>query len=319
VGSYRLVRRIGEGGMSTVWLGEHPVIGARVAVKLLRSDLMRHPRAIGRFFNESRMVNRIDSCHIVKLFDFNRLLDGRHYAVMELLEGRTLADWLWTRGPFAWSAGRAVAAQLALAVLAVHQAGIIHRDVKPENVFLLDDEEASLLVKLFDFGLARPVESEPRVGLDATLPGTVMGTPVYAAPEQLAGRPVAPSADIYAMGSVLYHMLGGQPPFLGSVDELIQAKVEERRIPPRLRLEGLPEEAAELIERMLDPRPAARPVAAEVWEQLRGPAVARPEPDAVARFLEHELVGSERRPRPATVSTVSEPGRRGSQPSLPGL
>jgi serine/threonine protein kinase len=201
-GSYRLIELLGAGGIGAVWLGEHPVIGSRVAVKILHPEMCENDEAVRRFVVEAQAVNRVQSPHIVKTFDFGKLADGRDYAVMELLEGVTLEQHIQQSGALAVAQLLDIATQLTRALIVAHEAGIVHRDLKPENTHLGGDPRTPH-VRVLDFGIAKLLSEKTaevhKTQLGIAL-GTPLGTPLYAAPEQLVGHEIDSAADIYAFG-----------------------------------------------------------------------------------------------------------------------
>ncbi len=218
VGSYRIIEHLGEGGMGTVFRAEHTALGNMRALKVLRAKLLeRDASSAHRFLREARAAARIHHPNIVDVVDFGHLIDGRPYFVMELLEGESLLD-LIARGPLPPGDAVAVARQLAGALAAAHDAGVIHADVTPANVYVVST--APITAKLLDFGLAeligegsRPDDSEP--------PSFVLGTPSYISPEQLRGLPATDRSDQYSLGAVLFEMLVGKPPYVDpSIREL---------------------------------------------------------------------------------------------------
>ena len=282
-GSYRLVRLVGTGGLGSVWLGEHPVIGSRVAIKILHAEMCESDEAVRRFVVEGQAVNRVDSAHIVKTFDFGKLPDGRDYAVMELLEGETLADRLSRGGRQTWAETRSIVLQLLRGLVSAHRAGIVHRDLKPENIHLGADPEAPT-VKVLDFGIAKLLDADI-AATHRTKLGVCMGTPLYAAPEQVAGQAVGPPADLYALGAVLYEMLVGQPPFLGSIQEVFTAKMA--RTAPACVGPDVPGAVTELVAASLGRSPDERPSAHEalscVLQASASPACIAPSGAGVAQ------------------------------------
>ena len=268
VGSYRLLRLLGAGGVGSVWHGEHPVIGSQVAIKILHPEMCELEEAVRRFVVEAQAVNRIDSPHIVKTFDFGKLADGRDYAVMELLRGETLGSWM-ARGPLSWEQARPVALALANALASAHAVGIVHRDLKPENIHVGRPTAADgLAVKVLDFGIAKLLGGDV-AETHRTQLGICLGTPLYAAPEQMTGEPLGAPVDVYGLGAVFFEMLTGEPPFSGSIQELALAKVTQ--VAPQLgaKVAGLPPSLAALVDAMLAFRPERRPTMAEVLEVVR--------------------------------------------------
>jgi serine/threonine-protein kinase len=258
VGEYTIETRLGAGGFGTVYQAVHRVIGKRAAVKVLHRKLCADPPAVSRFVEEARAVNRIGHKHIVDIFSFGQLPDGRHYHVMELLEGRTLAALLEERGVLPPDEALAILAPIARALDAAHTRGIAHRDLKPENVLLVDGEEGRT-PKLIDFGLAK-VFVEEAWGDARTKTGALVGTPEYMSPEQCRGRTVDHKTDVYAFGVLAYRMLVGQVPFRGadSLEVMMKQATEAPLAPSRARRE-LPQAVDAPLLAMLEKRPERRP------------------------------------------------------------
>src|SRR5450432_645151 len=215
IGNYKLTAKLGEGGMGVVYLGEHPVIGKKVAMKAIHPELARNPEVVSRFVMEAKAVNQIGHEHIVDIGDFGNTADGDFYFIMEYLQGESLADRLKREVILSQSRALAIAAQVADALGASHDHGIIHRDLKPENVFLILRRGNPDFVKVLDFGLAKLTQTEEKV-THKTRAGSVMGTPYYMAPEQCEGKTeIDHRADIYSLGVLLFEMLTGKVPFGG--------------------------------------------------------------------------------------------------------
>jgi eukaryotic-like serine/threonine-protein kinase len=205
-----LVRPLGEGGMATVWVADDLSNRRRVAVKILRQDFTSNPEAVHRFTLEAKVIARIRSPHVPKVFGQGTLPDGTPFMTMELMEGDDLDVYLRAHGPLSLRATATLVSQIAAALEAAHRLGVVHRDVKAENVFIQGKEE-HLEAKLFDFGIAR-VPSEAR----HTQLGIVMGTPGYMSPEQLRSAKDADArADLWALGVVAYVALSCRLPFAG--------------------------------------------------------------------------------------------------------
>ena len=237
VGEYQIQDRIGEGGMGTVYSAIHPIIGKKVAIKVLAGRLAKNKNAIRRFVLEARTVNDIRHPGLVDIFSFGQLTDGRHYYVMEFLEGRDLGDVLRERISLPMTEAIPIFIEVGHALVAVHQKGIVHRDLKPENILLLaKPQPGGNRVKLVDFGLAKLVETVPahmREGAPSTAAGVNVGTPHYMSPEQCRGLKVDARADIYALGVLLYETLTGRLPFDGPTPvDIWQAHVEQPPKPP---------------------------------------------------------------------------------------
>jgi tRNA A-37 threonylcarbamoyl transferase component Bud32 len=227
LGSYRVVRLIGEGAVGRVYEVEHMKLGRRMAIKLLHADA-GSDEAVVRFFNEARVVNEIRHPNIVDIEDFVSSPSGEHYLLMELLVGEDLGAAIAREGSFAPERVAAIGAQLASALAAVHRKSLVYRDVKPDNVYLHRDDGREVC-KLLDFGVAKIVGQ--RTGAAA------IGAPEYAAPEQiLAADRVDGRCDIYALGMLMYACLTGRPAFVGlSADDTLLAQCSERVVPPSQR------------------------------------------------------------------------------------
>jgi serine/threonine protein kinase len=260
IGNYQIIRSLGEGGMGAVYMAEHPRIGKQVAIKVLHDRLCTDPEVVSRFFQEARAVNEIRHPNIVDIADFGETEDGIFYFVMELLSGRTLRERLSQGGALPVAEALAIARQVADALGAAHRVGIVHRDLKPDNIFLLDESRKETPpIKLFDFGIAKLLRSEPS-SPHRTAPGQVMGTLSYMAPEQMEGREVDARTDIYALGVVLYEMLTGDVPFQGQqLVEVITAVLKGKPAPPSAVLAAVPPWLDRTVLSCLEREPIRRP------------------------------------------------------------
>jgi serine/threonine protein kinase len=208
VGNYRIIEPLGEGGMGTVFRAEHVVLGRPYALKVLRSRVVeKDATAAQRFLREARAAARVRHPNIVDVFDFGHLADGRPYFVMELLEGESLTDRV-LRGALEPPEVVSIARQMALALAAVHDRGVIHADVTPGNALVVSADP--IHVKLVDFGLAA-IAGE---GMAEEESDFVLGTPAYISPEQLRGLPATDRSDQYGLGCVLFELLTGSPPYM---------------------------------------------------------------------------------------------------------
>jgi serine/threonine protein kinase len=211
IGSYRVLDQLGQGGMGTVYLAEHRHLHRKAAIKVLLKEFISRPDLLERFFAEARATSLIEHAGIVQIFDCEVDADGRPYIVMEFLGGETLAGHL-RHGPLPAEQAAAYARCMAEALAAAHDKGIIHRDIKPDNVFVKPGPPPS--AKLVDFGIAK-LAGEFHAGLkNRTQTGIVMGTPLYMSPEQCRGAgTVDYRTDIYSLGCLLFEMLAGRPPY----------------------------------------------------------------------------------------------------------
>jgi serine/threonine protein kinase len=282
-GRYQIKRMCGEGGMGRVYEAEHVEIGKRVAIKVLHPAYSRTPDLVERFRREARAASRIEHPNVVNVTDFGTTEDGSLFFVMEYIEGIELGLLIHREGPLGPVRALRIAEQMCEALQAAHDVGVIHRDLKPENILLLGQgkdnrsppgqsspgmeaqvREPSDFVKVLDFGIAKSADvdegTSSRRGKRLTRPGVAMGTPEYMAPEQAAGHPADPRSDIYAVGSIMYEMLCGSPPYEGdNVMEVLHKKANEA---PQLLAERRPMLAPaiiSLVERAMARSPDDRP------------------------------------------------------------
>ncbi|WP_083680952.1 serine/threonine-protein kinase [Archangium sp. Cb G35] len=260
LGSYQLERLLGEGSMGQVFQARHTRLGRQVALKVLRSAFSHDRGFVQRFFQEARAVNQINHEHIVEIFDFIEDAEhGRVYCVMELLRGQSLSA-LLNEEKLSLLRIRRMLVQVCAALGAAHQLGVVHRDIKPDNLFVTHKGGQQDFVKVLDFGVAKLLTAESTSG---TLDGTIIGTPTYMSPEQAAGLPVDHRADIYAVGTVLYELLGGRPPFQAPNFGQLMVKILTEP-PPALPShtpagEPVPQGLAQLALRCLAKEPGDRP------------------------------------------------------------
>jgi eukaryotic-like serine/threonine-protein kinase len=220
VGNFVLKRRLGEGGMGAVYLGENPAIGSKVAVKFLHPSLARDPAIVRRFYDEARAANLVAHENIVRVLDLGHDVERGFHLIMEYVPGQTLAARLG-QGPVPLAWAEQVLAQLCSALGNAHALGVVHRDLKPENILLVEGN-AGPYVKIADFGIAK-LRAQSVAG--ATALGDMLGTPAYMSPEQCHGAPADSRADIYALGVMAYELCTGQLPFSGNVARLLVAHI----------------------------------------------------------------------------------------------
>jgi eukaryotic-like serine/threonine-protein kinase len=256
VGEYRVETKLGEGGFGTVYRAEHPVIGKKAAIKVLAREFSTKPEMVARFIDEARAVNQIRHKGIIDIFAFGALPDGRQYFVMELLEGMTLDAYIRQKVRLTPVEALPILRGVARAVDAAHQAGIAHRDLKPDNVFLVFDEDGGAHTKLLDFGIAKLVSEQS----GRTRTGTPIGTPQYMSPEQARGVQVDVRTDVYSFGAMAYEMLTGATPFDGaSVMDILLKQISEAPAPPSSRVPDLSAAVDDAVLRMLDKAADKRP------------------------------------------------------------
>jgi eukaryotic-like serine/threonine-protein kinase len=253
VGSYRIVSRLGAGGMGAVWLAEHTLLGRHVAIKFLLAEVSQSPAIVDRFFAEARAATRIADPGIVVVYDFGWHTNGAAYIVMEHLAGESVQARL-RHGRFAVVDAVRVVQQTAMAMAVAHGAGIIHRDLKPDNLFLVPDPVApgGERIKVLDFGIAKLLGDE-HGNPSRTRTGLIMGTPTYMSPEQCRGAAdVDHRTDIYALGCVLFHLLCGRLPFLASTPaDMISAHLRETPPLPSMFVPQIPITIDEITMRCL--------------------------------------------------------------------
>ncbi len=303
LGRYRILEKIGQGGMGAVFRGEDRADGTVVALKVLRPEWAAKPGAIRRFHKEARLLGEVNNPFVTNLLEVNED-DGIHFLVLEYVSGRSLDKILGERGKLDETEALGILADVARALTDAHERGIIHRDVKPDNILLTTPADGSPpRVKLSDFGLARHVvESE---SLQVTQPQAVVGTPQYMSPEQGSGAPVGPGADVYAMGITLYHMLAGQVPFSGTrLMDIIALHCNEPPPPLEKYNPALSDGIKRIVDRALAKTPEARYPDATAHPSRPGAAAPR---RAHARRRAPEIARL-RRQGPAPVRFLVGPG-----------
>jgi len=256
LGSHRIDRMLGQGGMGFVYEATHEVLNRRTAIKMLRPELAKVGPIVTRFLNEAKAVNLIAHENIVNVYDYGDGVDGSVYFVMEFLEGQTLGELMRERQPMQVPLCLHVFGQIARALDAAHRKKIVHRDLKPPNVFVIAREDNPYFIKLLDFGIAQLRGEGAEEELTAV--GTVMGTPQYMSPEQILGGAVDARTDVWALGVMLYRAATGQVPFKGERLAELTEQILHHALRPPSALVPLPATLSKLIERCLERRIDAR-------------------------------------------------------------
>jgi serine/threonine protein kinase/class 3 adenylate cyclase len=265
LGRFRLLDLLGHGAMGTVYRGEDLADGSLVAVKVLKRSLAERPESLLRFQKEARLLAEANNPRVTNLIELNED-EGVHYLVLEYVAGTNLAEWMIKRGPIDERDSLSILADVARALESAHERGIVHRNIKPENILIMREPAETLALdsrrtpraKLSDFGLARHVvESESLV---LTRDGAIIGTPLYMAPEQCAGESkIGPCADVYAMGATLFTLLAGRPPFMGDSPLVVMAKHRTEPTPDLKELvPGVSDAAVSIVTKAMAKLPAHR-------------------------------------------------------------
>lgn len=300
---FKVVSLIGEGGTGRVYLAEHNVLERLFAIKVLRPELISDQTAAERFRREARAASRMQHRNIVYISDFGALADDRLYLVMEYIPGEELATVLHREGALPPPRAAQILLQVVDALDYAHEQGVVHRDLKAENVLLTQERRKTDVVKILDFGLAKILEGTGRLDT-LSAKGQVFGTPEYISPEQIVGDPVDPRTDIYSIGVLAFELVVGRTPFTGSLMELL---VAHRKTTPPLPSQAAPDRAIpacfdEIVSRAMQKRPEDRfSTAAEIGRilgsYLRATGAGRGPSE----------VGFDRSPSPAPPPTLSAP------------
>ncbi len=290
-GQFRILERIGSGGMGSVYRAEQPEMNRFVAVKILHPRYLSRPDLVSRFRREARAMSHLSHPNTARVFLYGQLDDGACYFVMEHLVGRNLAQVVQRDGPMEPARAIHIMSQVCGALDEAHRSGIIHRDLKPENVFLTEQGGIADFPKVLDFGLAKVTEKQMRPGsMILTREGMVFGTPEFMSPEQAQGKPLDARSDIYSLGIILYELLTGKLPFDAKHSiEFIQLHVNTPPIPLNQRVPGrtVPPALEQVVMRTLSKNPDDRFASASELAQaltwcLSQPASAPPQPQQPA-------------------------------------
>jgi serine/threonine-protein kinase len=259
LGQYRILRLLAAGGMGEVYLAEHALLKRRAALKVIRPERTEDAGMLRRFEREVQAMAQLNHPHVVGIYDYGHAEDGTFYYVMEYVHGLDLHQLVKRHGPL--PAARAIhfLKQAAAALQAAHAVGLIHRDVKPNNILATDEPGRWDDVKLFDFGLVRDTRPQA-AGESMTQANTLLGTPSYMSPEQVAGnKDLDCRCDLYSLGAVAYFLLTGAPPFVGDLYlHVLMAHLEEPVTPPSRRVAGVPADLEGIVLKCLEKDPGKR-------------------------------------------------------------
>ncbi len=275
-GRFRIECEIGRGGMGTVYRATHLGLERPVAVKIIKQEFASDRDVADRFLREARTMARLRHQHAAMIFDAGNLPDGRHFIIMEFVEGTTLSEALVRDGRFSPERAVKIAVQICDVLEEAHQLGIIHRDLKPSNIML---NERGICV--LDFGVAKVlVTSAESTATHATTgSGQLVGTPRYMSPEQCLGQRVGARSDLYSLGVVLYEMLAGRPPFIDPLPSAVLVKQATAPAPPLPQLrQDIPKQLAIAVHTLLAKRPEDRPRTAAAARAILEKSLVRPEP-----------------------------------------
>ncbi len=270
LGRYRLIKQIASGGMGEIYLAEHQVLNTRCAIKLMHPKWSRDPQLFARFEREVQVLAGLSHPNSVQIFDFGYTDDGVFYYVMEYLDGSDLDRIVGSHGALPVSQVLDILFQVAEALQALHRSGLVHRDVKPSNIFLCNSGKPHR-IKLLDFGLVKPIFPGDSAIHQLTIDGTIVGTPAFMSPEQARGYELDARSDIYSLGAVAYYLLAGKLPFAGlSVVETLVAQIQDVPVSIQSLNSDVVDEFAEVINRCLAKDPACRfPDMAQLIDSLK--------------------------------------------------
>jgi len=274
-GRFRIERKIGTGGMGAVYLATHLDLERPVAVKIIRPEFASDADVSDRFLREARTMAKLRHPNAAMIFDAGNLPDGRHYIVMEFVEGETLSQALAREGRFSFTQAIDIATQICDVLEEAHRLGIIHRDLKPSNILL-----GKRGVCVLDFGVAKVLASsaESTATHASTGSGQLIGTPRYMSPEQCLGQRVGARSDLYSLGVLLYEMIAGRPPFIDPLQSALLVKQATAAAPPLPRLrQDIPRSLALAVHSLLAKRPEDRPRTAATAKMLLERSLLRPE------------------------------------------
>jgi serine/threonine-protein kinase len=303
VDGYQITGKIAEGGMASIYEARHPVLGRRAAIKVINRRMLAEPSGSERFLIEARIAHQIAHPNVVDVFGFGRLPEGREYFIMEWLEGQTLRGRI-AAGKISVAEGAEILIQTCDALAAAHEMGIVHRDVKPDNIFL---SPGRFRVKLIDFGVAKLMRDGEEAH-NLTEVGAFLGTPHYCSPEQSRGIGVDERADVYSLGITAFEVFLGQLPFEGDPIDVLNLQEVQPPPSPSALWPQIPPELEQLLLAMLEKSPSLRPSLATVRATLE--ALLQPTPETFTIEIVPIVPIELDRPKRIVVPTGIVPRRR---------
>jgi serine/threonine-protein kinase len=283
-GRYRILTKLGEGGMGAVYRGEQISLRRAIAVKLLRPELSANPTLLRRFSAEAEAVAKLSHPNTVNVYDFGQDTDGSLFIAMEYIEGRSLRSVIAKEGPLVPARALAIAVQVAASLSDAHAHNIVHRDLKPDNVMLQERGRQRDVVRVLDFGIAKLRDDSRATQQAMTQAGDMLGTPQYMAPEQIKGDPVDGRCDVYALGCMIYEMVTARLPFeAASIMAMLSKHLLEAPVPPSQRRPdvAIPPAIDQLVLAAMAKDPAQRPTTMELYgEQIAAVLATLPAPTA---------------------------------------
>ena len=318
-GKYRLLRTLGVGGMGSVWAARNELTNRDFAVKFLKPELAKDRESLQRFFNEARACGQIKHAAVVEVYDMGQAEDGAPYLVMEVLEGEGLDHRLARSGVFRAGEAAACIAFVARGLEEAHVRGLVHRDLKPGNLFFALDDRGEVAPKVLDFGVSKATSDVMDPDMIKTNTGAVLGSPAYMSPEQARGElDIDGRSDVWSLGVILYEMLTGRPPFDGAnYNALMVAILTTQHVSIAALDPGLPQELSDLVDRALEKdrqkRVGSARELADRLEELVQRITHTPYPMAGGRPRSSILPPREALSKSGSVQTWSDSGRRDSK------
>jgi serine/threonine protein kinase len=277
---YEVIKTLGKGGMGVVYHARQRIIDRPVALKVLRRELVQDEASVKRFMVEAKAVSSLRNAHTITLFDFGITQAGLLYFTMELLEGTSLTDLIRKRSPLSVDLTFRIVLQVCESLREAHAKGILHRDLKPDNIFIIDGDDGSEHSKVLDFGIAKMLDDGSSESITKT--GMICGTPMYLSPEQAVGKSLDARSDIYSLGIIMYEMLSGAPPFVDATPVgILMKQVSEMPLPVSTRNPDatIPASIERFLMRILAKHPDERPQSIEQMMKELGLALETADSD----------------------------------------